>query len=176
MARDPDNVKIWQDAHVYVALGVSTRPEVPADIDTAFAAAWEEVGILDGDAGFPEDRSSDETKTYGWGIGLIKIGAKNFELSRKMTLLEDNETTQAIVNPGSTATKVALPKPVLGFIAFETASDIGDIERLISIKAARLWVPANNRNESDVTKSEVTIGLFADGAGNIFDRLAGTPT
>ncbi|AHH16587.1 hypothetical protein NONO_c17870 [Nocardia nova SH22a] len=175
MARDPDNAKIWQDAHVYVALGVTTRPAVPADIDAAFATGWEEVGILDGDAGFAEDRSSDETKAFGWGIGLIKIGAKNFELARKMTMLEDNETTQAIVNPGSTATAIMMPKPVLGFIAFETASDVGDLERLISVKPARLWVPANNRNESDVTKSEVNIGLFADGTGKIFDRQVGTP-
>ena len=176
MARDPDNVKIWQDARVYVALGVDTRPALPTTISDPFATGWEEVGILDGDAGFSEDRSSDESKHFGWGIGLIKIGAKNFELARKMTMLEDNETTRAIAFPGSTATAVLMPKPVRGFIAFETDSDLGDIERLISTKPARLWVPANNRNESDVTKLEVNIGLFADGTGKVFDRQVGTPT
>ena len=176
MARNPDNAKIWQDAHVYVGLDITAAPTAPTDIDTAFGTGWDEVGILDGDAGFAEDRSSDETKAYGWGIGLIKIGAKNFELSRTMTLLEDNETTRAIAFPGSTETAVMMPKPVLAYVAFQTDSDLGDIERLISKKPARLWVPANNRNESDVTKLEVQIGLFADGTGQIFTRQAGTPT
>ncbi len=174
MARNPDNVKIWQDAHVFVAFA-ATRPAVPLTIDDPFAATWEEVGILDGEDGFGEERNSDETKHFGWGIGLINVGARNFELSRTFSPLEDNATTQKLVNPGSTATAVMLPKPVNAFVAFQTDSDFGDVERLISVKRARLWVPANNRNESDITKWEVQTSLFADGTGKVFDRQAGTP-
>uniref|UniRef100_UPI0008354E48 hypothetical protein n=1 Tax=Nocardia acidivorans TaxID=404580 RepID=UPI0008354E48 len=137
---------------------------------------WDEVGILNGDDGFSEDRSQDETKHFGWGIGLIKIGGKNYELARKFSPLEDNPITQAIVNPGSTATTVSMPKPVMRWIAFETDSDLGEKERLISVLKARLWVPANNRNESDLTKWEVNVALFASGTGAVFDRQAGTPT
>ncbi|WP_280489494.1 hypothetical protein [Nocardia farcinica] len=178
MARNPDNVKIWQDARVRASAD-ATRPAIPTNITTPFEDAdWPELGILDGDAGFAEDRSQDETEHFGWGIGLIKVGSKNFGLSRKMTLLEDNDETRAIVFPGSTATKIAMPKPVYRWLAFETDSDLGDGERLITTRPARLWVPANNRNESDITKWEVEIKLFADGSGHVFDRQAGdlTPT
>ncbi|MFE3196264.1 hypothetical protein ACFXHA_45215 [Nocardia sp. NPDC059240] len=174
MARDPGNVKIWKDAHVYVS-SLATRPAMPATIDAAITTGWDEVGILNGDDGFAEDRSQSESKHFGWGLGLIKIGSKDFELARKFSPLEDNTITQSIVNPGSTATKFAMPKPVNMWIAFETASDLGDKERLFSILRARLWVPANARNESDITKWEVQCALFADGTGNVFDRQIGTP-
>ncbi len=178
MARDPDNVKIWQDARVFVS-DATTRPAMPADINTAFTPAnWPELGILDGDAGMPEDRSLSESKHYGWGLGLIKFGSKNFELMRKMTLLEDNEETRKLIFPGSTDTKIKMPRPVYRWLAFETDSDLADRERLATTRRARLWVPSNGRNEADPTKWEIEIAIFPDGSGDVFDRQAGdlTPT
>lgn len=169
MARNPDNAKIWEDARVFLS-DATTRPALPADVDEEFATGWNETGILDGDDGFSEERGSDETKHYGWGVGLIKVGGKNYELSRTFSPLEDNEQVRGLVWPGSTATKLKLPKPVYRWIAFENTSDFGEVERLISIKRARIWVPNNNRNESDITKWEVQAMFFADDAKDIFDR------
>lgn len=174
MARNPENVNIWQDARVWLSLA-ATRPTLPIDADTAvteaeFATGWGEFGILDGDAGFGEERSSDETKHYGWGIGLVKIGNKNFELSRTFSCLEDNEATRAVLWPGSTDTKLVMPKPVHVWLGFETVSDAGKVERLWTVSKSRLTVPNNNRNESDITKIEITANIFANGAGELFDR------
>ncbi|MBF6399784.1 hypothetical protein IU438_28860 [Nocardia cyriacigeorgica] len=169
MARDPDNVKIWSDARVFLAIG-DTRPAIPTDVDTAFGTGWEEAGILDGEDGFGEERSQDESEFFGWGIGLIKVGGRNYGLSRTWSPLEDNPVIRGLVWPGSTDTKLALPKPVYRWIAFETDSDFGDRERLIATKRARIWVPDNNRNESDITKWTVQTKLFADGTGDVFDR------
>lgn len=175
MARDPGNVRIWQDARVYLS-DDATRPAIPTDVDTALAADWTEVGILDGDAGLTEDRSLAEAKHYGWGIGLIKYGSKNFEVARKMTILEDNAETRKLITPGSTTTKVPMPKPVYRWLCFETDSDLADRERLFTTQRARLWIPTDSRNESDPTKWEVQIAIFADGTGDIFDRQAGDLT
>lgn len=170
MARNPDNAKIWQDARVF-ASSADVRPTLPIDVDTAFDPEdWPEVGILDGADGFGEERGSSETKHYGWGIGLIKIGANQFELTRTFSPLEDNDVVAEMVWPGSTATKRKLPKPVYRWLAFETDSDLGDRERLITTKRARIWVPSNNRNEADITKWEVQAALFADGSNDVFDR------
>lgn len=172
MARNPDNAKIWVNAAVRVSLAL-VRPALPATIDADWVEDdWPEVGILDGEDGFGEERSSDETKHYGWGIGLIRIGTKNFELARTFSPLEKNALTEAIINPGSTSTKRKMPKPVNGWVAFETDSDIGDKERLVTTRRSRLWVPADNRNESDITKWEVTASVFADGNDDVFDRQA----
>jgi hypothetical protein len=169
MTRNPDNVKIWQDARVFLA-SAAVRPAIPEDIDDPFATGWEEAGILDGEDGFGEEREQDESKYYGWGIGLIKVGGRNYGLSRTWSPLEDNVVIRGLVWPGSTDTKLKLPKPVHRWIGFETDSDFGEKERLISTKRARIWVPSNNRNESDITKWEVQTALFADGSGDVFDR------
>ena len=171
MARDSANVQIWQDARIWAALGTGARPALPASAsDEVDELAWHEHGILDGDAGIGEERSSDETEHFGWGIGLIKIGNKNFKLSRTYSCLEDNDTNRGILWPGSTDTALYMPKPVYRYLGFETVSDLGVTERLWTVKPARLSAPSNNRNESDITKLEITANIFADGSGKLFDR------
>lgn len=171
MSRDPGNVNIWQDARIWTATGSGARPALPTDASTPVDEDdWFELGILDGDAGIGEERSSDETEHFGWGIGLIKIGNKNFKLSRTFSALEDNDTTRGILWPGSTATALYMPKPVYRYLGFETVSDLGVTERLWTVKPARLSVPGNNRNESDITKLEITANIFGDGTGKLFDR------
>lgn len=171
MARNPDNVNIWQDARVWTAPGSAARPALPTDADTAvIETAWFEFGILDGDAGFGEERSMDETEHFGWGIGLIKIGTKNFALKRTLSALEDNEITRSVLWPGSTASKLVMPKPVSLWLGFDTVSDTGKVERLWTTRPSRLTVPNNNRNESDITKLEITANVFANGLGEVFDR------
>jgi len=171
MTRDPSKVNIWVDARIWFAPGNVARPALPLTAETAVTETdWFELGILDGDAGIGEERSNDETKHYGWGLGLIKIGNKNFELTRTFSCLEDNEQTRKILWPGSSETKLKMPKPIDGFLGFETVSDMGLTERLWTIRPARLSLPNNARNESDITKLEITSALFADGSSDIFDR------
>lgn len=171
MSRDPSKVNIWIDARIWFAPGNAPRPEIPLTAEAAVAEPdWFELGILDGDAGIGEERSNDETKHYGWGIGLIKIGNKNFELTRTFSCLEDNIATRKILWPGSTETSLKMPKPVDGYLGFETVSDTGQTERLWTPRPARLSVPDNNRNESDITKLEITASVFADGANQVFER------
>ena len=171
MARDPGNAHIWQDARVWTAPGNAARPTLPLTADTAVLETdWFETGILDGEDGFGEERSFDETEHFGWGLGLIKIGTKNFKLNRTLSALEDNETTRSVLWPGSTETKLVMPRPASLWLGFDTISDTGDVERLWTVRPARLTVPSNNRNESDITKLEITANIFANGAGELFDR------
>lgn len=179
MARSPENVNIWQDARVWLSLA-TVRPELPTDADTAveegpFVSAWGEFGILDGEAGFGEERSFDETEHYGWGMGLIKIGTRNYKLNRTFSALEDNEATRAVLWPGSTASKLMMPKPIYAWLGFESTSDLGNVERLFTVSRARLTVPNNNRNEADITRLEVTANIFGKSVGDsveLFDRQA----
>lgn len=169
--RDPGNAQIWQDARVWTAVGSTARPTLPLTADTAVVeTTWFEFGLLDGDDGIGEERSSDETEHFAWGIGLIKIGAKNFKLTRTLSALEDNVTTRSVLWPGSTETKLKMPKPTNLWLGFETISDLGKVERLWTVRPARLSIPNNNRNESDITKLEITANIFANGAGELFDR------
>ncbi|MBF6289318.1 MULTISPECIES: hypothetical protein [Nocardia] len=169
MARDPDNVKLWVDAKIYLS-DAAVRPALPADVATDFGAEWIGAGILNGEDGMPEERAQEESKFYGWNIGLVKVSSRNRELSRTFSPMEDNPVIRGLVWPGSTATKVPMPAPVYRWIAFETDDDFGARERLIATRQARLWVPSNNYTETDATKWEVQVQLFADGNGDVFDR------
>ncbi|MCR8998093.1 hypothetical protein, partial [Brevibacillus laterosporus] len=56
------------------------------------------------------------------------------------------------------------------WLGFDTVSDTGKVERLWTTRPSRLTVPNNNRNESDITKLEITANVFANGLGEVFDR------
>lgn len=171
MARTPENAHIWQDARVWTAPGNLPRPALPTDAGTAVNESnWFEFGILDGDDGIGESRESDETEHFGWGIGLIKIGEKNFKLTRTLSALEDNAITRSVLWPGSTNTKIVMPKAANLWLGFDTINDSGKTERLWTTRPSRLKVPSNNRNESDITKLEITANIFANGLGELFDR------
>lgn len=170
MARNPDNAKLWTDAWVSVATG-PTRPTLPATIDAVLPVDYVDTGLLDGEAGIGEERSSDRTEHFGWGAGIVKVGNRNFKVAGTFTPLEDNVEIRSILwGPGSSATALYMPKPVYRWLAFETLDDAAKKERLFTTRPAELWIPNNNRNESDISKWEVQYTLFADGTGKIFDR------
>ncbi|OOL30707.1 hypothetical protein GQ85_18195 [Rhodococcus rhodochrous] len=169
MARNADNVKIWRDAWVSLS-DAATKPTLPLTVDTALGVDWKDVGLLDGDGGIGEERSIDETKTFGWGAGIVKISGRNIEVSGTITLLEDNAVTRELVWPGSSSSKLKLPKPVYRWMALETQDDFDKKERLFTTTKARLWVSSNSRNESEATKWEVNYTLFADATNDLFDR------
>src|SRR5690606_1081433 len=92
------------------------------------------------------------------------------ELTRTFSCLEDNEATRMILWPGSTETEVFMPKPIDGWLGFETTADTGKVERLWTTRPSRLSIPSNARNESDITKLEITAAVFANGSNKVFDR------
>lgn len=170
MARNADNVKIWTDAWIYVSDSME-RPELPTDVDTPVdPLLWPDIGLLNGDNGFGNSRSIDESQTFGWGAGLVKVSGRNVGLTGSFTPIEDNEIVRSLVWPGSTASKLALPRPVYRWLAFATQDDFENPERLFTTKRARLWVPEDTKNESDATSWEVQYSLFADEEGFVFDR------
>lgn len=172
--RNPDNVNIWIDANVYIS---TVTPVIPATIDAAMGATWSLVGILDGNAGFDDDRKWKENLNFGWGIGLIKVSHSQFEMNRTFTAMEDNPVTQSILNPGSTDTLRKVPLPAYVYVAFESVADTGKVERLITRRKAQVWAEKVKRSEADVSSFVFACKIFADSAQVLFDRqvTAATP-
>ena len=167
MSGNPDNASLWAEADVYIA-PLGTQP--PADVDTAFAAAWLLVGLLDGDDGFVESREEDKEDKFGWGGILIRTPRKNFKLTKKFSALEDNPTTRQLVWPGSPAGKIVIPRPQPILIAFETREN-GKIRRLITSRHAEVDVDGDiTDNETDLTKYELLATIFPTAAGELFDE------
>lgn len=166
MSGDPSKASLWADADVYVA---DTDAVNPATIDDPFPVAWGLVGLLDGEAGFTHGRSEDSGDFYAWGGILVKTSRRNFKQTTKFTALEDNATTRTLIWPGSTATKLYVPKPVPRKLALEKRE--GDkVHRLITARHAIITLDADvNESEADLTKYELLSTIFPLGDGQLWD-------
>ncbi len=159
MPGDSANASIWPDADVYV--GPITAPN-PADVDTAFGGEWGLVGLLDGAAGFTEQRNWDRKDLHAWGGELVRVARNKFKMTRKFTALEDNDTTRDLIWPGSSPGSLVIPRPSPVKVAFETRE--GDfVRRLITAKYAEIDIDGDIKDtEEDLTKYELIAHIFAD--------------
>lgn len=159
MAGDTDNASLWPDADVFTApLGTA----LPASATADFPVGWDQVGLLDGEAGFSFGREEDVNDLFAWGGILVRRSRRNFKATVKFTALEDNEVTRALVWPGSSETSIVVPRPEQILIGFETRE--GDkIKRLICANYAEVEVGADIVDkESDLTKYELIASIFPD--------------
>lgn len=181
MSGDPTNVKIWEDADVRILKPVSiVSPATltsltPDTIDDPWDVLWLLAGLLDGGEGFGESREWDESEHTAWGYGVIKVSSRNFKMTRTFTALEDNVVTNYLYSPGDTAGKVIVAKPASVYLAFETTSDDGVVERLISTMPARVKAPDSNRNEEDLASRAFTAQIFPNTAKELFVVQKGVP-
>lgn len=166
---NPQNASLWRNADVYVTTDLNATN--PADADTPFGAEWGLVGLLDGDDGFEDERDEDREDHYAWGGIIVRTSRKNFKLTRKVTLLEDNEVTRQLIWPGSTETEIVVPRPIPVKIAFETREG-ARVRRLITRSHGEFDLDgAIKESESELTKYPVAATIFPDGKGVLFDVL-----
>ena len=170
LTRDTDNINIFKDAAVYMAVSTSA-PTNPTTVSTAFGATWTHLGSLNGDAGITNERTWDETNHFAWGQGKYRKGRKNYSEMRTITALEWNEGTAAIVDGSdSTSTDVYVNRGLLRYLAFEYTSDFDTTERVFTTMPADLWVPNRDRNESDPSSLVITAEIFANGSNKLYTR------
>lgn len=167
MSGDPTKASIWNDADVLIAPIGSPQP---ANINTPFSAAWQLVGLLDGDDGIAESRDMSSDDFFAWGSILVRTARRQFVLTRKFTALEDNAVTAGLVWPGSSETERFVPNLNHRFlIAFETWD--GDKKRrVISTLAAEVEEVGDiTDTESDLTKYEITVKIYPNADKKLFD-------
>ena len=173
MAGDPNNVHIWGEADVLVlkpsdiTVGDTIEDMLPADADTAFDALWKPAGLLNGDAGFEESAEWDETEHSAWGYGVIKVGYKDFKMTRKFTTLEDNPTVRYLRSKNDTSTAVKVSKPADVYLAFEKRSD-NALHRLVSKMPSSVKYSGATENESDLPEIEFEAKIFPNSAKELF--------
>lgn len=181
MAGNPDNVRLYTEADVFVYKQPALNPaDVPADttepFDTSIAwdaadqstVKWGYLGILVGADGIEMQREWDETDITGWGYGTILVASKDFSARVTVSFREDNPVTQSVLWPGSTDTTLKVPDPAHMFFAFEKRTAGGYIDRKIGKRPSRLWVPNINDPEGDNTPRELTARIFPNSARELF--------
>lgn len=177
MAGNPKNAGSWAQADVLIAPLTATDPVGGA----AFSADWKFIGLLDGDAGFGRERTSDVTDTFAWGAGIIESADRNYKEIHSFTCFEDNETVMALIHPGSDLTfntdgysgTLKVPSKEKFKVAFEVRKG-GIMRRLVSKNYAQLenW-PAFSDQESEASKAEIQVTVFADDEKAIWSTYKG---
>jgi uncharacterized protein YjdB len=170
MSGDPTKANLWTDADVYVSFNLNAT--LPADANTPFGVDWNQVGLLDGDEGLPESRDEDTDDKFAWGGILVRTSRQHFKLTKSFTCLEDNDTTRRLVWPGSTETRIKVPRPEQVLVAFETRE--GDkVRRLITSQYAECSLDGDHgENETDLESATIACVIFPTSDGYLFERQA----
>lgn len=168
MSGNPDKASIWGDADVFVATDLAAA--LPVTVLDPFPAQYGLVGLLDGEAGIEESRSRDSTDFFAWGGLLIRTARRKFVLMRKFIALEENAVTMGLVWPGSGPGARVIPNPNARFkIGFETI-DGATVKRAITRRYAEVEeVGTIKESESELTKLEITVKIYPDADGVLFD-------
>jgi hypothetical protein len=180
MSGDAKNTALWQGADVFIA---PENTSGPTDLTTAWPVAFDLVGLLDGEEGFTEARESETSEKYAWGGLLYRRTSSKHKRTFKFVALEDNETTFALVNPGSTRSSAdgvrtaQIKAPVAGTrfaVGFEVR-DGDKIKRRIAKHAEVQEVGEIKESESDPTVYEITVVIFPDADGVLYDTVETDP-
>lgn len=177
MAGSAANAALWTNADVYIAPVGSTEP---TDVTTAWAVAWEAVGLLDGEEGFTETREEESNDFYAWGGLLVKRTKSKHKRTIKFVALEDNDVVFDLINPGSTRTTtlgvttstVKVPSGAEFAIAFETYDGDTKIRRICK-RAEVQEVGEVKSSESGLTVYEVTVLLYPESNGTLYKDIKG---
>jgi hypothetical protein len=179
MAGDVANPRIWSGADVYVA-DVGTT--APTDIATAWAAGWEAVGLLDGDAGMTESREEDQVDHFAWGGVLVRTTRSKHKRTITVTALEDNAVVFGLVQPGSEAetttgiTTRTVIVPTTDPRAFGLELVDGDItKRRVIPRGEIVSVGEISLNDSELAAYELTINIYPDAEGVLYLDITDDP-
>lgn len=169
MSGDTEKASVWADADVYTSLDLAAP--IPADASTAFSAAWDLAGLLDGTDGFEYSRDEDVTDHYAWGGILVATSRKNFKQTVKLSVLEDNDTTRALIWPGSTASALYVPKPPKIKLGLETRSG-GKVKRMVTKNYAQISLDGSYKDgEDELTKYPLLATIYPDATGQLWVPL-----
>ena len=165
MAGDPAKATIWPNADVFSG---DTDAEDPATVDAPFGSDWDLVGLLDGDAGFVQAREEETNDIYAWGGILVRTSRRNFKQTVAFTALEDNETTKALIWPGSAGGELIVPRPARVKVGLEMREG-STVKRLISAYEAEVVINGDiTDSEADITRYELLATIFPTAEGVLF--------
>jgi hypothetical protein len=180
VAGNPDNAAVWGGADVLIAPIGTAIPTT----NTAFAAGWKYVGLLDGGQGFEESIEQDSTDHNAWGYGVIATTYGNTKVTKTFTALEENATVMGLVYDVSGMTFDDVAGTYVGDlavrdnttrvqVAFVTNSG-GTERRLITKNYATIAASgAGSESEESLASKSFTVTIVPDENKNLYYAYKG---
>ncbi|MDI1290048.1 MAG: Ig-like domain-containing protein [bacterium] len=158
MPNNVGNARQWANAVAYVSFDLTAV--LPANAATAWPAAWNQLGLLDGDGGFETSRSRDTADFYAWGDILFATTDVHYKEQVKFTTFEQNAWTDRLKYPGSSATRIVVPKPEQVLFGIEQSNGTR-IHRLATPGFAKIDVDGSTKtNEKNPDQIDWIATIF----------------
>ena len=184
MAGDATNAALWSNADVYVHDLSGTAPTWPINVADPWAAGWTPVGLLNGEEGFTEARDQEVSEHFAWGGLLVKKTKSKHQRTIRFVMLENNATVFGLVNPGSTratadtngVVKSVIKVPTSKEWAFGFEVREGNKVKRRTVKRGEVEEVADiTESESELTVYDVTVTLYPESDGTLYEELEGDP-
>ncbi len=181
MAGNAKNTAQWAGADVYISRAANA--EAPTDLVAPWGAAWEAVGLLDGEEGFTEERDEETSENYAWGGILVRRSKSKHKRTIRFVALEDNATTFSLINPGSdrstlNGTRRSVVKvPIAGdrfSIGFEVRDGDRRKRRIVDVAEVQ-EVSEIKDSETEPTIYDITVVIFPDAEGVLYTDIETDP-
>lgn len=176
MANNPDLIRIWKDAEVWV----SDDPAAIVAADGTFGVEWAHVGLLNGGSELGQEFDTDRVEVPSWG-GKIRATDQNFKKdTRTFSALEDNETVFSLMWPNSTyaatgSTVLRAPTDALVVVAFKTVDQKGRVLIDVTRDLANVYPSSANKSDEGASATEFTVDVRPDSTDSLYDRLTLAP-
>lgn len=180
MAGNTANAAVWGGADVLIAPLGTALPTT----NTAFAAGWDYVGLLDGGQGFAESIETESTDHDAWGYGTILTTYKAQKLTKTFTALEENAVVMGLVYDTTGMTFDDVAGTYVGtlktrdhteqvLIAFVTTS--GDNEKRLISKGYATLAPtdAGTDGEESLAAKTFEATIFPNGSNELWYAYKG---
>lgn len=171
MTGNTDNARVWALADIYVA---PLDTAGPSDLDpfAELDAAFDAVGLI-GEDGIVGTTDEDENTHYALGGILVRVTHSKHRETIKFTVLEDNDVTFELANPGSESSTaggvvsrvVKVPQRVKQSFVIESTD--GDTMRRRYYPTAEITEVGDEMiaKDDELSGRELTMSVYPDGDG-----------
>ncbi|HET6869853.1 MAG TPA: hypothetical protein VFH80_28325 [Solirubrobacteraceae bacterium] len=176
MAGNTANAGRWASADVYVAPLGTTAPTTETG---ALDPAWKALGLLDPSDGVVNALSESSSTLKAWGNITVEVVNSDFVETFKFTPVEDNDTVFGLVYEGSATPTVATGTETRVAKAPQRVSQAWLIELRNGSKTKRIVIPKakisdvgdRNFNETDLSKTQITVTVEAAADGTLHNEI-----
>lgn len=149
---NPDASHIWDEAEVYIlpkaelaGSPIEGSAFEPTSVNQDFTAlGWQFVGLIDAAKGIPVSPSGEFKQYDAFGFAAYRSKFTKGKLDTGFTCLEDNAVTAGIVLPGSTSSKIGVPRDLQYYVLYRTVdTGLSDIARM-SLRPALLELTSHS--------------------------------
>lgn len=170
----PDKAEVWLALKSAVtSLSAMTPTDATEDLD---ALGWNFSGLIDDVKGIPLEPTIEVKPYDAFGHPQFRVKLRKGTLKSGFTVLESNDVTKTIVLPGSTSSKIGIPKDIQVYVLYRFVDE--NVSRVwMSLRPAPVELVAHGGIiDGELSFAEMMVHHTANSDGDVFQMVDDTLT